>query len=369
MKILAVNGSPRGAKGNTERILQPFLAGAREAGAETEVVYLKGKKINHCLGCFTCWIKTPGVCVHKDDMPPLLEKLEAADVVIFATPLYVFTVSGLMKDFMDRMIPRLQPHIVQIGDHFTHPLRRARDEARKYVLISNAGFPERRHFSGLEETFRCLTASPNAELAGMICCAGGEFLKHEELYDELKWYLEAAEKAGREVVSQGHISPETQAVLDRPLLDDPAAYANTANAYWTSLGVEPLEPLESAPQPTSDASIPLPPPQSTDTVRDLIAGMALNFNAEAANDLEAVIQFDVKDEDPGQYYLNIAGKECTAYAGTHAKPTLTIHTPADVWMAISRGEMDGATGMMTGKYSISGDLGLLMRLSKLFSSA
>jgi multimeric flavodoxin WrbA len=42
MKVLAINGSPRGARGNTERILQPFLEGAREAGAETEVVYLKG---------------------------------------------------------------------------------------------------------------------------------------------------------------------------------------------------------------------------------------------------------------------------------------------------------------------------------------
>jgi putative sterol carrier protein len=202
----------------------------------------------------------------------------------------------------------------------------------------------------------------------MICCSGGEFLKHEQLYDELKWYLEAAQKAGREVVSQGHISPETQAVLDRPLVDDPAAYANTANAYWASTNAGPLQSSESAPQPAPDAAIPLSPPQSTDTMRDLVAGMALNFNAEAAKDLEAVIQFDVKDEDPGQYYLNITGKECTAFAGVHAKPTLTIHTPADVWMAISRGEMDGAAAMMTGKYSITGDLGLLMRFNQLFSS-
>jgi putative sterol carrier protein/putative NADPH-quinone reductase len=369
MKILAVNGSPRGAKGNTERILQPFLAGAREAGAETEVVYLKGKKINHCLGCFTCWAKTPGVCVHKDDMPALLEKIRAVDTVIFATPLYVYTVSGLMKDFMDRLIPNIRPYIVQRGHHFIHPPRYPGTGTQNFVLISNAGFPERHHFSGLEETFRRLTDAPNRILGGMICCAGGEFLKQEDLQDQLAWYLEAAHKAGQEVVSQGHISPETQAVLDRPLMDDPALYASIANAYWTSTNAGPLESSESVAQSASDASIPLPPPQSTDTMRDLVAGMALNFNAEAAKDLEAVIQFDVKDEDPGQYYLNIAGKECAAYAGLHAKPTLTIHTPADVWMAISRGEMNGATAMMTGKYSITGDLGLLMQFNKLFSSA
>ena len=44
MKILAINGSPRGKKSNTDRILQPFLEGAREAGADTETIYLKGKK-------------------------------------------------------------------------------------------------------------------------------------------------------------------------------------------------------------------------------------------------------------------------------------------------------------------------------------
>ncbi len=152
-------------------------------------------------------------------------------------------------------------------------------------------------------------------------------------------------------------------------MDDPAAYARTANAYWESEGAEPFESPESTPRPASDGSIPLPAPQSMDTMRDLVAGMALSFNAEAANGLQAVIQFDVTDEDPGQYYLDIARKECTAFEGAHANPTLTIHTPADVWMAVSRGELNGATAMMSGKYSIKGKLGLLLQLNKLFSSA
>jgi multimeric flavodoxin WrbA len=97
VRILAINGSPRGARGNTARIIEPFLEGAREAGAEAEVITLRDKDINHCLGCFNCWIKTPGVCVHKDDMPNLLEKIVAADVLVFGTPLYIFTFSGLMS--------------------------------------------------------------------------------------------------------------------------------------------------------------------------------------------------------------------------------------------------------------------------------
>jgi hypothetical protein len=136
------------------------------------------------------------------------------------------------------MIPLAQPYILQRGDHLIHPPRHPNAWPKKLVLISNCGFPERHHFSGLEETFRRFSDSPDDELAGMICCAAGELLRQEALQDQTAWYLEAAREAGREVVEQGHISPETQAVLDRPLIEDPAVYANMANAHWRSLGIE-----------------------------------------------------------------------------------------------------------------------------------
>jgi len=79
-----------------------------------------------------------------------------------------------------------------------------------------------------------------------------------------------------------------------------------------------------------------------------------------------VIQFQVTGDEAGQYYLDIAQGRCVAYAGEHPKPKMTIITPAAVWMAISRGEMSGATALMTGKYSVKGDIGLLMKLGQLF---
>jgi multimeric flavodoxin WrbA/putative sterol carrier protein len=347
------------------------LAGAREAGAETEVIYLKDKEIKHCLGCFTCWAKTPGVCVHKDDMPGILEQMRGVDMLVYATPLYVFTVSGLMKDFMDRLIPLAQPFIIQRGHHFTHPPRYPETRGSKSVLISSAGFPERHHFSALEEVFRRLTDSPDDELVGMVCCAAGELLRNEALDNQTGWYLEAAEKAGREVVEQGAISPETQAVLDRPMIDDPAVYANMANAYWESQCGKMIEFDEGDHESPKAAAhgTPLSPPKGRDTMRDLIAGMAMAFNPQVAGGLEAVIQFNVTGDDPGGYFLDIAAGKCTAYAGEHPAPKMTINTPSDVWMAISRGELDGAGALMGGKYSVSGDMGLLMRLSEIFSAS
>lgn len=241
MKILAVNGSPRGERGNTDRILQPFLAGAREAGAGTETVYLKDKRIEACQGCFTCWTKTPGTCIHKDDMPELLLKMRLADAVVYATPLYVFTVSGLMKDFMDRHIPLVQPYIIEREGQYIHPPRHAADGGggpQKAVLIANCGYPERHHFAGLVETFRLFTSPPDRELAATILCAAGPLLAVEELRDRVGWYVEAARAAGREFAQTGHITPATQALLDRDLVD-PGVYSRMVNARWDSLIEQP----------------------------------------------------------------------------------------------------------------------------------
>lgn len=235
MNVLVVNGSPRGAEGNTDVIARAFLDGACEAGAQAETVYLKDKKINHCTGCFACWTRTPGVCIHKDDMPELLEKMRWADCIVFATPLYVYTVSGLMKDFMDRVIPSVQPFIDVENGLSNHPSRYPK--AKSIVLISNAGFPEQAHFSGLKETFRACFRSEEKPLAGMICCAAGPMLGVPELRPNCEWYLDAARLAGREVVEQGRIAAETQATLDRPLVDDPEMYAQVVNANWESMGL------------------------------------------------------------------------------------------------------------------------------------
>jgi len=367
VKVLAINGSPRGRRGNTEVILQAFLEGAREAGAETETIYLKDKTIQHCTGCFTCWVQTPGVCIHQDDMPALLEKVREAEILVFATPLYFFTVSGLMKDFMDRLIPLALPYIIRRGHHFIHPMRHSDAWPKRIVLISNCGFPEGHHFSGLEEMFLRFADSPDVEWAGSILCAGGEMLR-SPLRDRMTWYLDAARQAGVEVVKEGRVLPDTRAVLSKPLIADPAVYARMANAYWRSVGVPPL-PEEVARETDKPQARLLLPPRSLDTVRDVVAGMAVAFRPDVAGDMKAVVQFEVEGEEPGAYYLLIADGRCAAYEGKHPDPTLTIRTPAEVWLAIARGDLDGAQAMMEGRYTVDGDLSLLMQFNRLFSAA
>jgi Multimeric flavodoxin WrbA len=231
MKILAVNGSPRGEKGNTEIILKSFLKGAKEAGSDNETIYLKDKDIKHCVGCFTCWTKTPGKCIHKDDMGELLNKIIEADIIVYATPLYYYTVTGIMKDFMDRMLPLNNKEIIKVGENYSHP-RRFRATPVKSVLISNCGFPGRYNFSGLLETFKVMT---KGNLAGAILCDQGGPLAAIDRDERLKSLYEdlflALESAGKEIVNEGHIKSETQAIIDKQRID-PELYMKLANGSW-----------------------------------------------------------------------------------------------------------------------------------------
>jgi putative sterol carrier protein len=108
------------------------------------------------------------------------------------------------------------------------------------------------------------------------------------------------------------------------------------------------------------------------TILQAIEGMAHSFNPDEGKDLKATIQFKVSPsasiKTAGDYILNIADGKCGFFVGTTPDPTLTISTPADVWLKIARKEMSGTIALMTGKYSVRGQIGLLMKMDKLFFS-
>jgi multimeric flavodoxin WrbA len=100
MKIIALVGSPHGAKGNTAKLTRIVLQGAQQEGAQTETIYLPGKTVLPCLGCDYCHKK--GRCAQKDAFPEIQQQIQAADGVVLGSPNYIFSVSAQMKAFMDR---------------------------------------------------------------------------------------------------------------------------------------------------------------------------------------------------------------------------------------------------------------------------
>lgn len=101
-KVLIISSSPRRG-GNSDTLADRFAAGAREAGHEVEKISLAGKRIEFCRGCFAC--QRGGRCPIRDDAAEIVAKLPEADVLVFATPVYYYSVSGQLKTLLDRANP------------------------------------------------------------------------------------------------------------------------------------------------------------------------------------------------------------------------------------------------------------------------
>ena len=106
VKALFINGSPR-KNGNTAQLLKRAMDGAREAGAEVELVNLYDRNLNYkgCMSCFACKLKggKKGVCSFKDDLQPILQKAVEADVLVCGSPNYCGYPSAALRAFMERM--------------------------------------------------------------------------------------------------------------------------------------------------------------------------------------------------------------------------------------------------------------------------
>ena len=98
--ILILKGSPR-AKGNSAVLAEQVVAGAEEAGAQVESVYLHGKNIQPCDACDVCQDGYEG-CIIEDDMQAIYPKVESAEVIVIASPVYWFTISAQTKLCIDR---------------------------------------------------------------------------------------------------------------------------------------------------------------------------------------------------------------------------------------------------------------------------
>lgn len=98
-KILIILGGGR-KKGNTAQLVDAFMKGAMEAGHATELISLNQLQVNGCIGCNACRYGKP--CVQKDDFNSLVPKILEADLLVFASPLYFWTISSKIKAFIER---------------------------------------------------------------------------------------------------------------------------------------------------------------------------------------------------------------------------------------------------------------------------
>ncbi len=187
------------------------------------------KDIKHCLGCFACWEKTPGVCVLKDDMADLMKLFLDSDYVGLATPVYGMLMTAVLKNFTDRFLPLAMPHIERGEDGSFYHEGRVRRMPRQF-FIANAGFPGEHNFDLLKPYI----GMQNMVLEIYRNC--GEALQPEEdddpaLLKKLEEFRSALREAGRQMVADGEVGSETVDKIHMPLMDD-EEYMKQANLYW-----------------------------------------------------------------------------------------------------------------------------------------
>lgn len=103
-KVLILSGSPRKG-GNSDTLCNEFFKGAADGGNQVEKIFIRDKKINYCTACYYCR-DNGGVCAINDDMAEIIEKMDAADVIVLSSPVYFYSINAQLKTVIDRTLAR-----------------------------------------------------------------------------------------------------------------------------------------------------------------------------------------------------------------------------------------------------------------------
>ena len=191
MKVLALLGSPR-PDGNTRAVLDGVLEGARQAGAETELIELSAlKDLSGCVECFTCQ-QTPDApgCAIDDDMQEVLAKALTAEVLVLATPVFCWSMSWLLKAALDRFYCMFK---------FGEEEARCLLEGRGLAGVITAGGGENDGADGVTETFGRLAQFSKCRWLGTFIAANATTPEELRADQDLR---SGAQEFGQSLVSQ-----------------------------------------------------------------------------------------------------------------------------------------------------------------------
>lgn len=134
MKIVVLNGNQDKSNSVFEGYVRQYAAELETRKNSVQVFTLRYLSIHHCVGCWSCWMKTPGACVFNDDTPKVLTEIIQADLLVCASPLNMGFVGYETKKFNERMIPLLLPYLKITENEFHHPLRYGRNPKLALLL-------------------------------------------------------------------------------------------------------------------------------------------------------------------------------------------------------------------------------------------
>jgi len=377
--IVALNGSPHAGIGSTNMMLEMLRAPLTENGFDLEIINLSEHDIKYCTGCALCMEK--GACWINDDHRTIVNKLLDAPGIIMASPVYFLHVTAQMKTFIDRSLayghkprPTWKPGLavcVSSGYGETDTAGYLGSCLRSFGSFSVGSFTAMATGPG-EFIGKEAVEARALDLAGDLAAAIREKRRYPATDRDLHYYefMGGLVKSRKDSIMRDDYEhwqehglyegfetyiqqKETKVEIDNEL----------RKAWIAEMIAESRKE-----KPARDRKKPDGPgPRTAQTCAGLLRSMPSGFNPDAARGLKAVYQFEVSGSENFTANLQIADGICTYHYGPAAKPDVIVKTPADVWLAVSKGEMDGQQAFMSGKYKVDGDISLLMRLKSIFS--
>lgn len=242
MKVLVVNGSPKGPKSNTMQMTNAVLKGLKETNpeAEIELLTVKDMDIKPCMGCMSCWGKTAGQCVINDVMQDVHVKFMNADVIIYSFPLYFFGMPGPMKTFVDRIMPLMETYkgkVRDIGDDAFHEFRYDMGD-KKYYVISSCGYGRTYEiYDALIKEFNFIYGKGRYQA---LLCPQSEMFAIPPMVNQINEYLKRFTEIGK-VMGKGEDIPQDMIdYASQPMIPQ-RALEKLMNNYWDA--VTPENPL------------------------------------------------------------------------------------------------------------------------------
>ena len=348
MKILLINGSPKGLKSNTYRLSKAFIDGiSGVAPTECEELTVRDLDIKPCLGCFGCWKNGEGKCVIQDDMSGVLEKMLWADVIIWSFGLYFFNVPGKLKTLIDRQLPLSLPFMEQDSESGGHPSRYDMS-CKRHVVISTCGFfTAQDNYESVNAMFDHFLGKGGYET---LYCPEGELFRVPELHTQTDAYLALVRQAGGEW-TEGGIAPATREKLNTPLFPRDV-FEQMADASW---GIEKSV--------SSDKTANV----KTDPALSFTRQMAALYNKSSYTGKDKVLEMYYTDE--GKRYQILMQKDGYEVISDNFRPfTTKIETPLTVWRDIAAGKISGSEAMGKRMYRVEGDFEMMLHWDRYFGS-
>jgi len=219
VRVTAINGSPHMERGRTALLLNAFVSGMEDAGAATEVLYAGKLKVKPCsCGELLCWNELDGECCIQDSMQEVYPILKRSDILVLATPMY-FPLPGEMQNVINRLVALMYPETT-VRNGRTRARMRNSVKIRKIVLVGTGGWWEMENLDTLVRIAREFAEDASVEFAGALLRPHSSYLKSNgEITVKGQAVLDAARRAGTELVIEGKMSEEALALVSQPLVE------------------------------------------------------------------------------------------------------------------------------------------------------